>query len=656
MTEQTTNTAELDLEAQIVDPQAVADLMAALERVFKIGVYYPAGHSMCDQAADQFLQTLARTLGKAPSMRFSASSKGLALQGLVLENDLRGVKDFLELLTGLGIAAVDMDSNVDAADLHDFVTRLLAYRNHIKGARDFQQVIVEDMPSTIHIEHLEFTARDIEDADDDEDSGDISQPSIENFLATLAKRGLDAQQISRCRKLLKAIPGYLRTQDLDSAALPQVTWSDVEKLLVKAVQVKAPTPGKENEERSGSHVNLDALTAIFKSLGKHQEDASSREAIDLLLTHLHRAAPAHMEASGEAKKKQVPAKDLDLMPKSELRAAIKDCGEQATEPPRLMTEGRAEEISILMQMLGGDQKLKVQVRIQKQIRDIARSPLTPDEWAIAVAGTRQLLDPEHADRVLGPMVILTEALRTSEHASVLVFLRDVARDCSPEQNGLLWPFLVNEALVEGRLKEPEAFAEVCALAALPDEETMKDQLPRLETLSVLRDKRCARDVFSPPPLTLCKVLALVLNSSHAAFIGERLLGGLRREPLGWLSEAVVPLLGQFQAKHRRFLTEVLLQADKERISKSLTDNAGRIIVEALPALSGGERKESWVPTTVRALARLSVPGRQRVLTDIAHTRKYVFFHEWPGAPREAAREVLSGLDGRHESAMDADNE
>ena len=82
----------------------------------------------------------------------------------------------------------------------------------------------------------------------------------------------------------------------------------------------------------------------------------------------------------------------------------------------------------------------------------------------------------------------------------------------------------------------------------------------------------------------------------------------------------------------------------------------RIIVEALPALSGSERKESWVPNTVGALARLSVPGRQRVLTDIAHTRKYVFFHEWPGAARETAREVLSGLDGRHESAMDADNE
>lgn len=449
MTDQVTNIAEQDIEAQLVDPQAVADLMAALERVFKIGVYYPSGHAMCDQAAAQFMQTLERALGKAPSMHFEASSKGLALQGLLLENDLRGVKDFLDLLTGLGIATVDMESHVTAEDLHEFVTRLLAYRNRIKGARDFQQVVVEGMPATIHVEHLEFTARDAEDAEDDEDSGDVSQPSVEAFLATLAKRGLDANQISRCRKLLKAIPGYLSQQSLDSAALPQVTWSDVEKLLVKAVKVKEPEPGKEDEERSGSHVNLDALTAIFKTLGKHQEDASSREAIDLLLTHLHRAAPEHMEAKGEAKKKPVPAKDLDLMPMSDLRAAIDGCGKQATGPTRLMTEGRAEEISILMQMLGGDQKLKVQARIQKQIRDVARSPLTPDEWAVAVAGTRQLLDPEHEDRVLGPMVILTEALRTSEHASVLVFLRDVARDCAPEQTALLWPFLVNEALVEG---------------------------------------------------------------------------------------------------------------------------------------------------------------------------------------------------------------
>ena len=44
---------------------------------------------------------------------------------------------------------------------------------------------------------------------------------------------------------------------------------------------------------------------------------------------------------------------------AELRAAISEHAEQADGPTRLMTEGRAEEISILMQMLGGDQKLKV---------------------------------------------------------------------------------------------------------------------------------------------------------------------------------------------------------------------------------------------------------------------------------------------------------
>ena len=111
----------------------------------------------------------------------------------------------------------------------------------------------------------------------------------------------------------------------------------------------------------------------------------------------------------------------------------------------------------------------------------------------------------------------------------------------------------------------------------------------------------------------------------------------------------MPLLGQFQPEHRQFLTEVLRQADQEKISKALADSAGRIIVKALPSLSRSERDEPWVATTIRALVRLPVPSRRWVLSDIVRSRKFVLFREWPQAAREAARETQAELDDRNQA-------
>ncbi len=140
MKDSNTTTAALEEEPQTVDPMAAADLVAALDRVFRIGVYYPSGHAMCDQAAEEFTRAMGRTLGKAPSLRFEVAGGVLSLQELPLDPELRGVVDFLELMETLGVAAIEMDSNLLPCDLYEFVIGMLAYRNEIKGAREFQQL------------------------------------------------------------------------------------------------------------------------------------------------------------------------------------------------------------------------------------------------------------------------------------------------------------------------------------------------------------------------------------------------------------------------------------------------------------------------------------------------------------------------------------
>ncbi|RKZ10798.1 hypothetical protein DRQ50_14205, partial [bacterium] len=598
---QTINHAE---EEEYVDPQALADLMEALERVFKIGVYYPAGHSMCDQAADRFLKALERTLGKAPSLRFEVGGGKLSLQGVNMDPELRGVESFMDLIGGIGISVVEIDSNVSSNDLHDFVSRLLSYRNKIKGARDFQQVVVEGMPLTIGVEHLEFMTREIEDMEDPEaGSGDASQPTIEALLATLSVHGLNTEEIKRCRKLLESIPRYLDSHIRDTGSLPQVSWGEVEKLLMKAartdLKVEQPRAGDPGE-RASSHVNLDALTSIFRSLGNRPEsEENSREAIDLLLGHLHRPTPKN--EGGEKKAPPKPKPLSELMPVAELLAAIEACArESGTDEPQLMTEGRTEELSILLQMMTRNQKRLVQSRIQKRLRDITRTTLSPAEWEIMVAGARGFLDPDEEERSFGPLLLLTDSVRSSGVQSGLAFLRDISEGCSQAQIDKLWPFMLNEILMEGRRKHSVAFDEICSMVARPDRETMLGRLGRLESLEALARKRCVRDVVTPIPLELCPVFSLLLGTSQGSYLGPRIFDGMKRQPQGWICRAILPLVDQYQSRHRRFLEQLLLEVGTDNPSSALSEAAVRIVAEYLPELGTRERHESWVPDTLRA--------------------------------------------------------
>ena len=243
---------------------------------------------------------------------------------------------------------------------------------------------------------------------------------------------------------------------------------------------------------------------------------------------------------------------------------------------------------------------------------------------------------------------MTDALRHSEHATPLTLLGDVCRDCSPATLAILWPYVVNEILVSGKRPDPKAFRELCDVVASLPQEAMEKGLPKLTRLEVLRDKHIAMDVFEPLPAVLYPVFAQLLGSPRAAFVGERLVRGLRRAPPGWIGEAVVPLLDRFHPKYRRFLVELLRRSDHQKPAAALTKSAGSIVNDLLPAVPHKQRRQSWVPVTIRAVSRLPVADARVLLHGIIHGRRLLIFPEWPTACRQAAREVLMELKSRDE--------
>ncbi len=627
-----------------LDPGHISELMVTLERVFKIGVYYPSGHSMCDQAADGFLAALKIIVGKRAALRFDVGGGKLFLEGELLDQKMPGIESFLDLIEGIGVSAVVMDSNLTATDLHDFVAILLKYRTVVRGSRNFQQIVCEGMPLTISVEHIEFKSHEQENGDKESGygNGDSSQPTIDALLKTLASQGLTPEEVDRCRQLLEAIPGYLREAPQKSTGMPSVSWAEVEKMLAQVVR-GIPNSGSSDvippTDRAQSHQNLDALTSIFRSLGQNTEDEETFEALDLLLSQLSRPSPINERDSKKSPPQPKPMNELQ--PIEELLADIKTCAEEAgTEGNILKDDSQAEELAILLQMLDKEQKRPVMARIQKRLRDIGRTSLTAKEWSIAVGAARDFLDFESEEHTDMALAMVLESVRSSGMQSCLKFFNDIQRKTTDEKRNYLWPYFMNEILMEGRTLDAEAFRKISQIVGLADRETILEHLPRLKEMDAFKLQRCARGAVAPMPAELRLAFATLASQPEGEYLAQWFFELLKNQPRGWLARGVMPLIQSFDSRFKDFIIQLTLESGENEISESLAEKATDIISEFLPLLGARERHRTWVPNSFTALARIRLPASRRVLKNLLSSRQFLFFHVWPVACRHAAQRAL----------------
>ena len=162
---------------EIVTPQVLADLMNNLHRFFKIGIYYPAGHTVADQAAASFIRSLNKIAGKeATYVRFALSENSLAIQGIELDLSLASIHYFHNLLHSLSIAGLDIHRDLTADELRLFLSRLLFLRTSLQYSRDFKEIKITGLPPTVKVHQLKFLAS--ASAEGHEGSGDSSQPTV----------------------------------------------------------------------------------------------------------------------------------------------------------------------------------------------------------------------------------------------------------------------------------------------------------------------------------------------------------------------------------------------------------------------------------------------------------------------------------------------
>jgi len=629
------------------DSFALHEFMSSLRRLLKVGIYYPSGHIVLDKATTRFMSQLKQVAGDKPCVEFKIFNNNVTLEDIELDPEQPPVKEFNDLMTTLGVVGMKIDRQISMPELHTFVRKILQYRSKTINTKQFTQVELEGLPHSIEIERLEFLSRG--DSSLAQNAPETSE-NLHSFVSSLTQYGLSEGEIQQCRTLLESLPEKLAKSNLQIADLPSASWDDVAGLLTRTLR-SGQLHKADGKKGLSSGENINALTTILRKLELDTEDSKSREALKLLLTVIHKpTAPTTLEDDTVEETLSLPT--FPEKPTVSI-SKIQDFASNLKLDPKIcfkisQASQNNETLSILMQLAGHEQSMPAQIQMQKYIRTGVTVALSEKSWKILSGGLHTIIKSGNTVRLSAAIRFLVEPLRNSLHSNTLQLFYHTIKLCNEEEQKLLWPYVVNELLVEGSSKDKVAYHQLCQYAAKLSNEQMTALLPELSSLEAFDNNKVAPDIFHAVSPGCYSLFAFLYKTEIERYVGERVIGGLRRNPRDWLIKAVAPLLDLNQQEHKLFLYSYLRQApQKKEISVVLKKIASRIIYETLTTLSQERRNEQWVENTITALAQLPGEKTAEVLTQIAGAKKMLFIPEWPAACRTAAQNSLAAVKGKY---------
>jgi hypothetical protein len=618
----------------VSNPLVLNDFMNALQRLFRIGVYYPSGHVILDQATDRFLALLVVVAQEKHFVRIEDDGHDLLLEKVRLDGSKPFVSEFRKLMATLSITAMEINRDISREDISLFIRRMIASRSLGVNTKQFASIEITDLPSSVNIIHRQFLARENES---DDGRLDATARNLNAFYEALVGHGLTEDQIDQCRMLLAVLPEKMGKMSVKSDDLPSANWDDVALLLAQAVQ------GKPLSTRSSSHGNLDMLASILSNLEKETQDRKSREAINLLVSIIRKPTLPTDEKGEDA-----PAGHRNQGLPKVTAAGIQEFTNKNRFNPAILSRIQEiptenETLSVLIQVAQNKQSLQNQTRILQFFNDIFTTTPSEKTWEILTHGLLEIVRTGDRTNLTVALRLITEPLRRlGQGDSMALFLKTMEL-CQGTEESILWPFAVSEILVCGSSSNIDTYRQLCVrLSGLPWK-NMVQALPVLQSLDAHQRGQIATDIFSEMIPSCYQLCAFLLRTSIGPLIGGYVVAGLKNSPADKMIKAVSPLLDPSIVEHKAFLDNYLRHPKRIEHTDGLKIMAGNIIVERLTALPQEQRNEPWVPETIGAMAEFQGAGGRELLNQIITTKRMFVIPEWPAACRKSAEEAIKNM-------------
>ncbi len=623
-----------------LEQKKLIEFLESLHRIFKIGIYYPAGHKVLDQAAEQFQRNISGIADTNRSVLIELQNETLLVEGYKISTLTNALREIKKLISDLGIGNIAIDRSIPLPELLQFVKSLLLGRSHLQGVKEFTQAGIDNLPASIRISQKVFFVDEgaiLLDAND-EDAGH----GLNTVFQFLAEQGLDRDKIEQCKKFLNKLTEKFSGKPLNIKGLPTVSWNDVRSLLIKMVS----NAYHLTEGSGGAYAQseLNNISSIFQGLQKELMDTESQETINLLVSAFGGVSfnKQNLDVGPDKKKEIRPADNISVRSIQELQSFTNDNLVPLISFEKINRIDHREELAILLQLLQWKQEPAVEEKIRKNLRDILTTLLTVVETETLIRGIIHLSTRVDSSRFYDIMHFLVIVFRNTKNFSSQKFLVMICKKINPEVKTVLWPIIVNEILSSGRADQ-KVFTELIPIATVLSVSDMKIRWSELEVMDCFQEKKIATDIFDPKLKSTFPLFSFLLETTLKRQIGARILSGFVAKPQDWLIEAVAPLLQLSIPQHMKFLQIYLLIAQQEHFTTNILIAAGTLIVHQLPEISEQQMSEPWVIKTIQATPEIQVEETRSLLQHIIEEKRMYIVPKWPSACRRAAAIALEQL-------------
>lgn len=624
-------------------PEVVGYFVESFYRVFKIGIYYPVGHVVLDQAASKCIQQLREIAGRATSVTVSIDKESVYVKDEKIPISFGSAKELHQLFYNLGIVAVVIDRTVSHKELLQFVRSLLNWRMKLETTQELISFNVDELPPSIHVDQQKFEVD--EGSIREDDSVDDGEEKLDELCVSLKNQGLTGQQADQCRDLLLTLSKTSSVHRIDLKGFPNATWDDVQTLLY---QIITGAYSKETGHfRSVARNDINVISSIFQSLERGLIDAKSKETIQFLVSHLTGRKDLGDKTKDKeyavAGKKTLERYHSEKMGISEIKKFVYENNIPVSVLGNLTAADRSEQLSIYIQLLVTCKNKELLQNILKSIENIAVTDLTERERDVLISGLKFLADFGSIELFSNSfkMVILT--LRQSQTGRSLDFIVEFWAKMPYASHMLLWPFVVNELLIVGMEEKRDSFFEVLEIASHMHSDGMKSMKPQLEEMDGFRETPLADICFRSSCIYSYRLYAFLFETSLGDQLSVKVLEAFQKEPQDKLMEAVAPLLELEKTHHLEFVYNYLLQAHQKEPPLSLRMAGGEIILEYLQNITEENKSSEFLETTILAASSFYTKGIKDMLEQIVTAKKAVVIPLWPKTCRKAAENALKSL-------------
>ena len=627
----------------LLSEKNLVSFVEAFYRIFKVGIYYPIGHVVLDQAANNCIMQLRAISPSLNFVKIEIEGNGLLVEEMKLPEISIHVKELYLLLSKLGIRSIEIERSIPFKELLYFVKKLLTWRIEVESAQAFINFNVVDLPDGIRVEQQEFLVDETSILH--EDLNNDYRQSLEELCLALGEQGLDKQQVEQCRGILEKLSEPRVWKENAINGFPNATWHDVQTLLYEIItgdyslDDQAVAPGAQSD--------VEVLTSIFASLESSFPDKKSKEAIKYLISHLTERKtdqPERVKKSAYPKKKlRQLLNDDQKVSVSELKTFIYDNSIPLKILEQITSVDSSEEMSIILQLISSNQDKQLMENLEQKLKKILSGRLADREKDVLIDGIEHFVDSGKFAYFRHLLTMVLRSSRDSENLCSLDFVVELCSKMPQTMHLLLWPFVVNELLVVGKKENRESFFQATEVASHMHSNGMKNICSQLEEMDAFQEQMVAQSIFSPSLLFSYKLFAFLIETSLGAILYEKIFSGLLAEPQDSLIEAVGPLLEIQNPLHLEFVRSYLQQAHLAEPPLTLKMAAGQLILEYLQNISEEEKELPWLKTTIAATAGLYVKDMGIMLSKIVKDKKMGILPAWPKNCRKAANEALKAL-------------